>query len=282
MADTFVDAEELDSTPEERAASWDEHRAFFDMLSDHVNDWQGIPVPLDDERSLVLARDHPLRDVYAEMGFIDDIEVEVLDAPGMPEEIAGEDTGWEHTCTSSDVREDERIVNHWYSRKRNADVYVVQTGDRYYAALVHRSPDRAMDRLTLWLRTIGASDAWDMDAEAKARETLRAMLSERQWRHYDLTGSFFETSPRSNLTYVFRRLRPTLALTPRWSHPGIDQMRCLAVLCLHPIGYYSRSWAGCMVPSDDVIAHLAWMRGDEAGFWKQANQHDAASPEAGL
>lgn len=140
-----------------------------------------------------------------------------------------------------------------------------------------------MDRLKMWLLTMGASDAWDEGAEHRARDTLREMLSERQWRHYDLTGSFLETSPRSRLTYVFRRLRPTLAMSPR-PRPGSlnDSMNCIAVLCMHPIGYYAQTWAGCMVPTDDVIAHLSWMRGDEAGFWAQANQHDAWAPEAGL
>ena len=59
-------------------------------------------------------------------------------------------------------------------------------------------------------------------------------------------------------------------------------MRCLAVLCLHPIGYYANSWAGCMVPSDDVIAALAMMRGDEAMFWGKAVKHEPHEPEAGL
>ena len=59
-------------------------------------------------------------------------------------------------------------------------------------------------------------------------------------------------------------------------------MRVVAVLCLHPIGYYENTWAGCLVPSDDVIAHLTMMRADEAHYWSKANQHDPASPEAGL
>ena len=140
-----------------------------------------------------------------------------------------------------------------------------------------------MDRLRLWLCTLGASDAWDIDAEIKAMEKLAGMLSERQWRHYCLTGSFLETSSRSRLTYVFRRSRPTVVLTPRskWWRPT-DEMRCLAVLCLHPVGYYDQTWAGCMVPSDDVIAHLLSMRGDEAYFWRKANQHPPSAPEAGL
>lgn len=231
-------------------------RGICDAMSEWAGDWQGIPVPLGEDMPLVLAKDHPLAAVY--------------------------NRPVKRTCGTDDVVEDERIVNSWFSRKRNCEVYVVESAGVYSAVTLPRSPDRSMDRLTLWLQTMGAADAWELDAEHKARETLRAMLSERQWMHYDLTGSFFETSPRSRLTYVFRRLRPTLALTPRGKNGREGTMLCLAVLCMHPIGYYSRSWAGCMVPSDDVIAHLAWMRGDEAGFWRQANQHDPASPEAGL
>lgn len=139
-----------------------------------------------------------------------------------------------------------------------------------------------MDRLGFWLRTMSAADAWSLDAEATARDKLQGLLNERQWRSYDLTGAFFETSPRSKVSYLFRRLRPTVALSPRWDQPGVDSMRCLAVLCLHPVGYYQRSWAGCMTPTDDVIAHLLFMRGDEAGFWGKAVQHDPSEPEAGL
>jgi hypothetical protein len=37
-----------------------------------------------------------------------------------------------------------------------------------------------------------------------------------------------------------------------------------------------------MCPTDDVIAHLALMRGDEAMFWRRCNQHPPYRPEAGL
>jgi hypothetical protein len=51
---------------------------------------------------------------------------------------------------------------------------------------------------------------------------------------------------------------------------------------MHPIAYYHGSWAGAMCPTDDVIAHLSLMRGDEAMFWKRSTQHPAYRPEAGL
>lgn len=245
-------------------------RRFCDELSEHVGDWQGIPVMLGEDMPLVLAKGHPLEPIYRQLNQTGGVEIELL-----------VDDKFE--CRPGDVTAEERIVNEWYSWRLNARVLIVDRGGKRFALKVPVAPDRSMDRLTYWIQTIGAADAWDLEAERRARETLRSMLSERQWMHYDLTGSFFESSPRSRLTYVFRRLRPTIAMTGRSKRDGVErEMRVLAVLCMHPIGYYAQTWAGCMVPSDDVIAHLSWMRGDEARFWKHATQHDPASPEAGL
>jgi hypothetical protein len=68
---------------------------------------------------------------------------------------------------------------------------------------------------------------------------------------------FLETSRRSGVSYLFRRLKPTLA---------IKDGRALCALCLHPIGYYEGTWSGAMCPTDDIIAHLMLARGDEAMF----------------
>lgn len=94
-----------------------------------------------------------------------------------------------------------------------------------------------------------------------------------------MTGSFLETSQRSGVTYLFRRLRPTLAM--RGSLDG-SSVHILAALCLHPIGYYSDSFAGTMVPTDDVCAHLLMMRGDEHHFWRKANHHNIHAASSGL
>lgn len=266
------------------AVDWDLYRAGFDALSDLNDDWQGTPVLLPDHR-LILNDRHPLRHLYRE-----------LDGPADPEILVGgpndldvpADATAEELAALAVARsmEDEEIVNHWYSRQRNCDVYIIRrksTG-RSFALTAPRSPDGSMDRLTYWLRTMGASDAWSLDAEYTAREKLAGMVNRQQWRTYDLTGAFIETSHRSGLTYVFRRLRPTIVLTPRWPwfRRQHDVMRMLTVLCMHSIGYYEKSWAGCLTPTDEVIAHLLYMRADEAGFWRVSNQHDAASPEAGL
>jgi len=58
--------------------------------------------------------------------------------------------------------------------------------------------------------------------------------------------------------------------------------RVLAALCMHPIAYYEDSWAGGMPPTDDVIAHLMLMCGDEPMYWRRSNQHPSWRPEAGI
>jgi hypothetical protein len=98
------------------------------------------------------------------------------------------------------------------------------------------------------------------------------------WSDPELTGMFLETSKRSAVTYLFRRLRPTVAIGRNKDGGG----NIMAALCLHPIAYYAGSWAGAMCPTDDVLAHYCLMRGDEKMFWRRANQHAAFRPEAGL
>lgn len=92
-----------------------------------------------------------------------------------------------------------------------------------------------------------------------------------------MTGGFIETSKRSGVTYLFRRLRPTLALKD-----NNGEMKILCALCLHSIGFYRGTWAGALCPTDDVISHLVMMRGSEAKFWAHANQHHPVRPEAGI
>jgi hypothetical protein len=239
-------------------------RAFMDAYSDEISEWQGVPVPVPELR-LQLCAGHPLAAKVA--------EAERILYPPEPSARA---------CHDDEGR--EVLVNQWFSRARNVRVYLLRdlaTG-RTKAVTEPVSPGHSMVRLRFALRTLGAAAAWTLDAEAKALDKLAGLLSEHQIRQYLLTGSFLETSRRSRVTYLFRRLRPTVALTPRHPDPRVDSMRCLAVLCLHPVGFYQDTWAGCLTPTDDVIAHLLLVRGDEPGFWRQANQHPAWTPEAGL
>jgi hypothetical protein len=127
------------------------------------------------------------------------------------------------------------------------------------------------------LSTLGASDAWGIEQEGNAIDMLATLLRPRQFKQYLLTGMFMEVSKRSGVHYLFRRLRPTLAIS---TAKGTSKI--LAALCLHPIAYYEGSWAGAMCPTDDILAHLMLMRGDEHMFWRRANQHPAWVPQAGI
>lgn len=238
-------------------------RQVMEAWSDHIGEWQGVPVPLSHAR-LRLSPGHPLAGKIA-------AAEEIIRDRDLRPDAPRDDSG--------DV-----VVNTWFSRTRHARVYLVRnSGTGKYEAVVEPvSADLSMDRLTFALNTLGAAVAWTLRAEATAMEKLAGLLTDHQMCQYFLTGSFLETSRRSRVSYMFRRLRPTVAMTPRGQDPERDKMRCLAVLCLHPIGYYEGTWAGAMTPTDDVIAHLLLMRGDEPGFWRQANQHQPWTPEAGL
>lgn len=144
------------------------------------------------------------------------------------------------------------------------------------------------------LSTLGASDAWGLEQESNALKTLAELVQHRQFKQYLLTGSFLETSRRSGLTYMFRKLRPTVVLDARTGRSKYnvgdlesqqrtkDDSTILCTLCMHPIAYYEGSWAGAMCPTDDVIAALMLMRADEQMLWRRSNQHSPASPQSGL
>ncbi len=128
------------------------------------------------------------------------------------------------------------------------------------------------------LATLGCSDAWGLEQESKAVQLLGTLVTHRQFKHYMLTGMFLERSKRSGVMYLFRRLKPTLAI----NIGAQEEARIMCALCMHPLAHYAGSWAGAMVPSDDVVAHLMLMRGDERRYWSRANQHPAWIPQAGV
>lgn len=240
-------------------------------ISDHVTqrdgEWCGFPMPLPG-LGLVLEDKHPLTDKVAEVQ-------QIVDARDEPQvrECSEEALGW-------------RVVNAWHCPSRGGRVMVVHHEDgRKTWALDPYDPRR--NRFLLGpLETL---DAWNLDTECTAIDKLATLLSERMFKAYVLTGSFLETSKRSGLTYFFRRCRPTLVLSGHgsgrrsiFSDDAIDGMRILTALCLHPLGYYANTFAGAMTPTDDVIAHLLLMRGDEHLFWRRANHHPPGVPESGL
>lgn len=221
------------------AVSFSEARAFLNLLGDGSGEWAGLPMPVDGEKLAV----HP-----------------------------------SYTFAALFKEEEDKslppIFNRWPCLKYRADVVVYddpETGRRTVGFISWPNP------VDLHIHTAGLSCAWEIEPEIKAAEKLRGLITPHAFKTWLLTGSFLETSKRSGVSYLFRRLRPTVAIS---STSG--RVRFLAALCLHPIGYYRDTWAGCMVPTDEVVAHLMLMRGDEHLFWKQANQHPAWRPEAGL
>lgn len=238
--------------------TWADAHRYLGLISEATGEWAGIPMPIPGER-LILARGHPLQDAFDQ--FADE---DVTDA-----EPAAGDSVWVHR-------------NGWTTLRTGNHVDLWQNTDTGKIEAVVRRRDRYMDRLTYWMRSVGASAAWPIDAEHRALEKLGELVTEHAMRTYLLTGAFLESSTRSRVTYMFRRLRPTIALVPSDHNDDTKPMRCLAILCMHPIALYADSWAGSMVPTDDVIAHLMHMRGDEHGYWRRANQHRPDEASAGL
>ena len=167
-----------------------------------------------------------------------------------------------------------KVRNHWYSKRRRCRIYVLEVdGKSEWAPDVSKPIDAEM-------MTMGASVAWGVEQEANALQTLAGHLPHHQFKYYLMAGMFVEKSKRSGITYLFRKLRPTVALAPALERP--DRFNMLCSLCMHPIGYYEHSWAGAMCPTDDVIAHLMLMRADEHLYWKRCNQIPSHLPESGL
>lgn len=216
------------------------------MLGSEREHWAGIPMPLEGMPLVVHPR-YPLA-----------TELMALGRKSEP----GDD----------EIEAQYKIRNQfWCTRYRSMVVVFEHDGKIGHGILP------GANHATQLLLTLGASDAWGIAQEARALQLLGTLVKHHTFKHYLLTGMFLESSERSGLTYVFRKLRPTLALRER-----NGRMIVLAALCGHPIAHYSGSWAGAMCPTDDVIAALMLMRGDEHMFWRRSNQHHPSRPEAGI
>lgn len=210
-----------------------------------VGEWAGVPLPIEGESLSI--------------------------APGYPfaQALSGS------TEQTDDCADDEKVHvrNTFWSTRHRRQICVFTDTD----GLVRKCPMPGVGNLDIQLRTLGVSAVWGIEQEQMALQTLGTLIRHSAFKQYLLTGAFIETSPRSGVIYMFRRLRPTIAIRPMAKH-----LRVLCALCMHPVGYYNDSWGGAMCPTDDVIAHLVMMRGDEHMFWKRCNQHAPNKPEAGL
>lgn len=246
----------VDSIEMQAVERFDSHavlRNNIAKLASAKDEWAGLPMPLQDAE-LIVDPKHPAYAAYPR-------------SPVRPMTLG--------------VDIDPAFVGYalrstFYSFIKRCNVYLCILPTGKVQAVFDAQPSHHID---LDLHTMGASVAWGVGQEAKAVQLLATLLPHHAFKMYLLTGMFLETSLRSHVTYVFRRLRPTLATAPDVEGTG---MRILCALCQHPIAYYAGTWAGAMCPTDDVIAHLMLMRGDEHMYWRRSNQHPAYRPEAGL
>ena len=213
-------------------------------IASERGDWAGIPMPLTGER-LVVEPTYPKAKELSDLGKAEE---------RLPDGI--------------------RQVNSFYSHRHRCEVLVWREGGKIQHGLVP-----AFHGLGYALSTLNCQEAWGIKQEANAVDTLASLVSHRQFKQYLLTGMFVETSKRSGVAYLFRRLRPTVAIR---CDESTNRTRILCALCMHPIAYYADSWAGAMCPTDDLIAHLMLMRADEPMFWRRSNQHSPHRPESGL
>lgn len=219
------------------------------QIAEGLGHWSGVPMPLEDE-TLVVEPTYPNAEALMRMAG------GRKDEPEDEGEMAG-----------------AKVRNSFWSSHKRSEILVIEKADgRVTWGIVP-----GVHHLKYDLRTLGCAEAWGIEQESKAVHLLGTLMSHRAFKQYLLTGMFLESSKRSGIVYLFRRLKPTLAI-----NVGGTQSRVMCALCLHPIAYYAGSWAGAMTPSDDVAAHLMLMRGDEPMFWRRSNQHPAWRPEAGL
>jgi hypothetical protein len=205
--------------------------------------WAGIPMPLEGAELVVEPR-YPLAPIFK--------TETVKQYPEQPQPV---------------------IRNRFYSVHRRGDIIVWNEPD----GKLQWGYDPRIHHFKTDMETMACSSAWGIEQESKALQLLASLLPHHAFKKYLLTGMFVEQSERSGVYYFFRRLKPVIAASG-----ATGTMKILAALCAHPIAYYAGTWAGAMAPTDDVIAHLSLMRGDEHLYWRRCNQHQAHRPEAGL
>ena len=185
-------------------------------------------------------------------------------------------------------REQWRDGNHWFSKRLNALVVIEKnmvTGKA--RARIYRMEDSdARDesyKAQMYFNTYEAAGVYNLKSEMRAMELLRSKTTEEQYVKYVTTGMLIEQSKKSGLHYIFRRLRPTLVFRKTPGDPEKktdDTYKYITALCAHPVGYYGFSWAGVQTPTDDIVSHLLYMRGDEYRFWKKSSKHPRKNMQA--
>jgi hypothetical protein len=193
----------------------------------------------------------------------------------------------EHGAEAPVIEEGYEFKRAWFTARKwrgewgTVEVWQNKTTGKFRKKFYPRDPSWRFT-LNFLLNAIRQTTFFGIEeAELKAQTELRALLGEEQRKQWVLTESFYEKG-KSGVIYLVRKGRPTIAFrsSPTIVEDGTAEPLC--ALCLHPIGWYKNSFAGVMTPTDDVIAHLFMIRGDEHGFWKKANQHPLDIPNSGI
>lgn len=174
-----------------------------------------------------------------------------------------------------------RLINRWNFKNKDGErgtvsIYEDKDGKRF-----HRVGYRPLDWQFRFERLITSLLEREKNnpfqAELKAQEKLRTLISERQYACYIQSGAFVEGG-KSGLHYVVRRGLPTIAF--RFQEEG--RVDLLTALCIKPMGGHRHSFAGVMVPTDEVITVVLLIQADEPGLWKRANHLNIDDPVSGL
>ena len=240
-------------------------RAINAHVTEQEREWAGIPMPLPGY-TLSIAEGHPMKDRLEEMQRI------VHEEHPVPPDFWDADPEPDPDAPSPDAP--VRIVNEWWSRRLRQTIVIAEVDGKRQFGMTRGDYATNFARQ---IQTLGVCDAWSLDTEYAAMDKLATLVKPHIYEMYVFTGQFVEQSRRSKVAYLFRRCRPTIAFKP-----GPRDSTLLCALCLHPIAYYEGTHAGGMCPTDDVIAHLLLMRGDEHLFWRRANQHPLDRPEAAI
>lgn len=244
--------------------TWIEAAHLASAAAAEQGEWCGAPLPVDDYE-LVVAPTYGFQKLNGFKLKESVVDVAKRECPEILEIV-------------QEVLEPEHI-NSWWCPARGGWVHIFRENGRIQHWVDVEYAKQYADRVERILCGAQISQVQDPLAEITAIQKLGSLVKPHLWAMYVLHGLILETSPKSGVTYVIRKSRPTLALRP---DPKTGMMRTLTALCLHPIGYYDQTHIGCMVPTDEVIAHLILIRTREAFFWRKANHHPPYTWQAGI
>lgn len=259
--------------------TWDEVYDRLIEFADEQDEYSGVPLPVDGYAMTLAQRAFPDREFMEETLDLTKAGLERKklrrENVHLSDEELNERLVEQLTPLVESAQSNEKRVtrNTWYSSRLGQYIHIVEQGGKFH--LEYSSGSFASDRITYLLATMATARIYDIRAERRAMEKLRELIGDARADMYETVGGFAEDSKRSPCTYIFRRAKPTLAF-------GNGVRRVLCALCMHPLGYYQGTHSGAMVPTDDVIAHLLMMRGDEHRLWRSANQHPVWLAEAGI